>query len=1289
MGQTHDMDGGDRREQPDEQFLDQVFAWMLTSIENGDDVDIPSLTALRPHLATRLDELFMLAREVACIEPDVTIDPTALPPGFTYIRELGRGAMGVVVLAAQAALANRHVALKILPGALAASRRGRARFEREATAVAKMAHPNIVSVHDILRHGESVAIVMEWIDGCSLEQVLRQLADGAEVGEAPGLSALCQILESAGVPGGESLPRESYARIVAHWGRDLASALHSAHGRHVLHRDVKPSNIMIRRDGAAMLTDFGLAKDPDAPAVTRVTEFVGTASYASPEQLRCGVREKIDARSDVYSLGATLFHALTLRRFITGYNAADTLNKIELAGLAQPSRLNASCDSDMDAVIAKAMHPVAGQRYQTALELADDLRRYLDHTPVRARPRAFAYSLARSTRKRAAWMIAAAAVLMAIALSVWAVRSDRAARGRAANLAQAEQESRYIRSLNAAAGAVAKHDLLSANQALEDAPHPLRAAEWHAWKDSLDRSTQTIQLALDPDVPIEMAPGGTYLAAMTDPRTLTLIEPTTGTHLASARMPVNITSLAISPGGENIALASGPGESLILLNVQLPLPGGTGSVTLGEPVSSALPEIGQALSVAFSPTGTSLGVAGSVRGAPGTETQSYVAGTIDNFVTLYVRNITQLPSSPVRLHFAQQEQRMIVECESGTGIVTLGKLEDWKAAPLLMLRTGPISFSPDFTRFALTNPQGIQLHAADIDDPVIDLTHLGTGCTSLIFTHGGASLWASSGSTLYAFESATGAPQATLLGHQSPIVRLFTTRATPKSNQDLWSLDSSGILKLWNITQVLSPILPERWSRTPTDGSAKLVKGPDGEMYFTFDMHSATGPRGTNVQVPVPPHLAKAANAARTIPFATVLTPPFTHAWVPHGTKPDEALGVSLRAAGDHIFISFTHDYVLGIHVAGSVRVMQYNSAGVWESQAKLTRPEPRYLDWFGEMIIPHANQLIIGNFHQDLEQADGNGDPWDRGAVYIFERFNGSWRCAQSILPRTQYAYSFLGFRMAISRWGLALPELVGQIPGTPDDVTKFVTHLYAPDLQGKFTFEGTIANPVPQPHATKLSSITATRDTLAIGYDSLRSWPRASPGQVFIYDQRDQSKITQVLTLPHHRPSTTFGSVIASAGRWLVVKSTGESTSRGETAGESLSLYEVKSPGKVTYVQSLHFPGRCAGRAFSIVNDWLLIDAEVDGGDPQVLLFEYDQDAWRIRESWKRPVSMVAGTFCGSADISYARGTPHVVISATANAQFNGKNTGFILEAPITPRPGEIFPPEPPYRMGSNPVP
>ncbi len=386
----------------DHTFLDQAFESILEAVQEGHEIDLDTLTRDRPTLRASVEHLVNVACQITPAGRNRRLP--ASPPGYTIITELGHGGMATVYLAKQCNVAERTVALKMLPDHLT-SASTRERFRREASAVASLQHRHIVPVYDMIRHDGTFSFAMEFIDGGSLHNVIESVRMQAD---QPALLAAAQTI---GMP--ETAMRCSeYSRLVANWGVHIADALHAVHAAGMLHRDVKPSNILLRRDGTALLSDFGLVRDSSETSLTASGAFAGTAAYSSPEQLRA--LGSLDIRSDVYSLGASLFHALTLRKPFAGDSAVQVLHAIETSGRSRIRR-SSGVPFDLGLIVLKAMDPDPSRRYATAAEVAADLSRFLEHRPVIARP-ASPFYVAKKFVSRYRTQVAAA-VITGIAVS--------------------------------------------------------------------------------------------------------------------------------------------------------------------------------------------------------------------------------------------------------------------------------------------------------------------------------------------------------------------------------------------------------------------------------------------------------------------------------------------------------------------------------------------------------------------------------------------------------------------------------------------------------------------------------------------------------------------------------------------------------------------------------------------------------------------------------------------------------------------------------------------------------
>jgi formylglycine-generating enzyme required for sulfatase activity/tRNA A-37 threonylcarbamoyl transferase component Bud32 len=337
---------------------------------------------------------------------------------YEVVREIGRGGQGAVYQATDLKL-RRKVALKVLAWSGANDDEAALRFRREGEIASKLEHPGICPVFDVGVEAGAAYIAMQFVEG---ETWASRIAACTRVGDEPSTFATSVDASSATTPETPSHARSSppstraqTARVAA-IAETVARTLNVAHERGVVHRDVKPGNIMIGRDDAPVILDFGLAHelDPDGAGLTRTGEVLGTPAYLSPEQLS-GKRERIDRRTDVYGLGASLFEALALRKPFS----APTRQALFRTILSEPPpdlrRLNPAVSKDLATVVAVALEKSPDRRYQTALDFAEDLRRAAAGEAIRARPARWAVRTAGWAKRNPALAGALVAVVLSLA----------------------------------------------------------------------------------------------------------------------------------------------------------------------------------------------------------------------------------------------------------------------------------------------------------------------------------------------------------------------------------------------------------------------------------------------------------------------------------------------------------------------------------------------------------------------------------------------------------------------------------------------------------------------------------------------------------------------------------------------------------------------------------------------------------------------------------------------------------------------------------------------------------
>jgi serine/threonine protein kinase/tetratricopeptide (TPR) repeat protein len=332
---------------------------------------------------------------------------------FEIVRELGRGGMGIVYEARQVSL-NRKVALKVLSGSLGLTTKAVLRFQREAEAAAKLHHTNIVPIYATGEHDGAHYYAMELIEGPGLDQVIYQMRQMQKPASQEGPGAVSpsagtasttpapvdwisrtmsfQPPDAATGATSETLSSSSsslssgtgYFDTVARMVAEVADALDYAHAQGVIHRDIKPSNLLLSPAGRLSMNDFGLARMLEQPGMTVSGEFVGSPMYMSPEQITAG-RAPLDHRTDIYSLGATLYELLTLQPPFSGARRDQVIAQIIGKEPKPPRSINRRIPPDLETICLKMMEKDPDKRYQTAGDVAEDLRRYVNRFAISAR----------------------------------------------------------------------------------------------------------------------------------------------------------------------------------------------------------------------------------------------------------------------------------------------------------------------------------------------------------------------------------------------------------------------------------------------------------------------------------------------------------------------------------------------------------------------------------------------------------------------------------------------------------------------------------------------------------------------------------------------------------------------------------------------------------------------------------------------------------------------------------------------------------------------------------------
>jgi len=354
--------------------------------------------------------------ETRAPEEATQLEPPQRIAHYLLGRKLGQGGQGVVYLAQDERL-GRTVALKILHLHHATlSPRVVERFLREAEVASSIDHPGICSVHDAGNSGGTFYIAMRHVKGVSLTELFAgaptTVDEGASTLTNIGPTAAAEASDrSSGRSAGDSSTPSSRREVmrVVQIIEKTARALHHAHEAGVIHRDIKPGNIMVTPDDDPVILDFGLARinESDSQTLTRTGEIMGTPAYMSPEQLRAA--GPVDARTDIFSLGVTLYEGVTGRRPFSAPTSQELFQAILTKDPMDPRRLNSTLPNDLSIVVQTALEKSLDRRYHTALALAEDLRAVREREPIQARPASALYRVTRWCQRNRG--LAAAAVM--------------------------------------------------------------------------------------------------------------------------------------------------------------------------------------------------------------------------------------------------------------------------------------------------------------------------------------------------------------------------------------------------------------------------------------------------------------------------------------------------------------------------------------------------------------------------------------------------------------------------------------------------------------------------------------------------------------------------------------------------------------------------------------------------------------------------------------------------------------------------------------------------------------
>ncbi|MCC6492056.1 MAG: protein kinase [Pirellulales bacterium] len=601
----------------DDGLADAALAEYFACLDRGEVVDLEKLIASHPGCESALRQFVNRERKLQALawhSATASYQSGQAIGDFRLVRELGRGGMGVVYEAVQLSL-GRRVALKVLPGTSDSDARSRARFRNESDILAQLRHPHIVNVFVVGEEGGACYYAMELIDGGDanllIEDPLHSAADAAD----------CDGADSTASVGGALTERPSRARAelgsngakpcsptpaklgawqepgdrcrrIATIGQQIAGALSHAHSCGVLHRDVKPSNILLDRRGCAILSDFGLARMRGQETLTELGNVVGTLRYVAPENVST-TAGRADERSDVYALGASLWEMLAQRRLFEGGQGASLVRRILEEQPEPPSRFRRDVPRDLETIALYALAKQPERRYQSADAMRDDLERFLEGRPISARrtgmsERALLWAM---RHRRMSLSLTAAIVLGALGAALSAIliagarqqavdalaasrRSEATARQQSETAAASERSVRrmlYATDMALAgaawqAGDPGRARLLLDRHRADSVSRPgsvtfdPRGFEWHFLHRQLTPQSEVLYQGEDALYTIAQAPDGRSFATAGRESIVRLHDPKTGRILRSKPTDQGeINGLCFSPSGRYLATGGDDG----------------------------------------------------------------------------------------------------------------------------------------------------------------------------------------------------------------------------------------------------------------------------------------------------------------------------------------------------------------------------------------------------------------------------------------------------------------------------------------------------------------------------------------------------------------------------------------------------------------------------------------------------------------------------------------------------------------------------------------------------------
>jgi WD40 repeat protein/serine/threonine protein kinase len=866
-----------------EALMGQIIDEFLERQARGERPDVEEYARRYPHLAVVLRQMLptlgllgVSAANGLGEPPGVAADLTPEAPlgDYRLVCEIGRGGMGVVYEAVQISL-GRRVALKILPFAAALDAKHLQRFKNEAHAAAQLHHQNIVPVYGVGCDRGVHYYAMQFIDGQTLAAViaeLRQLVHGRQeerevparpvasdllsgkwlpeaaaaeqqptgpyppAAEPPAFPAAAKEAVANGHRRGEraasdtigkvgaalstenSTSNPAFFRAAAQLGIQAARALEHSHSLGVVHRDIKPTNLLVDGRGNLWITDFGLAHVQSDTKLTLTGDIVGTLRYMSPEQ---ALAQRVDVahRTDLYSLGATLYELLTLEPTFAGNDRRELLRQIAFEEPRRPRQINKTIPVELETIVLKALEKNPAERYATAKEMADDLERFLKDEPIRAKRPTLVLRARKWARRHrhvvaSALVATAAVVVIAIAALAISLGNISAALTAKTDALEREKETTYLQRTALAGRELAAGNVGHAEKLLDDCPEHLRGWEWHFLKrqrygnpDPLKHPATVVRVACSPD--------GRQIASICMDGTFLIWDAQTGRLLRTMeRQTILVRGAALCRGmdysPDNRYLALGRHDGVIRV----------WEAASGKSLYTLEGHQGSAWQVAFSPDSRTLASCGSDRKV---RLWDMASGKL-------IHTFSDHPAAVKGVAFRPDGRSVVAACDDGTVKVWDSETEQETFSFRGKVLAYPYWawFSPDARRLAWSCMDGvIKVWDTTTGELELDQQSNTHQCRAVSFSPDGKRIaLAGFDGTLRLLDAANGKEMLTIFAHPS----LVADATFNHDGTKLVSASYDHTVRIWDATPLPDNYEPPHC--VTLRGHTQLVSGvafsPDG-----------------------------------------------------------------------------------------------------------------------------------------------------------------------------------------------------------------------------------------------------------------------------------------------------------------------------------------------------------------------------------------------------------------------------------------------------------------------------